>query len=269
MTGPARRHVTLVLHADGALASRSWRLPVWLLRLMGFSAVVLLGLVVLGVATYLPVAVEAARVPGLVREVDRLEAENRRIAELVAALDSAERRYERIRAMLGADLVPDPVSVGSTLPVAPPVSARIIGEARGYESGASVPSHWPLDEAGYVTRGQAEAGGAGNTGGEAHPGLDIAIPIGRPVRAAGGGTVLEAGEQAEYGTYVLVQHPEGYQTLYGHLSRLTVRPGRPVEAGDVLGLSGNTGRSSAPHLHFEVRRSGVAIDPRTILKEQS
>ncbi len=269
MTGTARRHVTLVLHADGALASRTWRLPLWLLRVLGFGVVVILGLMVLGMATYLPVAVEAARVPGLVREVDRLETENRRIGELVAALDSAERRYERIRAMLGADLVPDPVSVGSTLPVAPPVSARIIGVRKGYESGASVPSHWPLDEAGYVTRGQAEAGGTGNTGGEAHPGLDIAIPVGRPVRASGGGTVLEAGEQAEYGTYVLLQHPEGYQTLYGHLSRLTVRPGKPVEAGDVLGLSGNTGRSSAPHLHFEVRQSGVPVDPRTILKEQS
>lgn len=269
MTGTVRRYVTLVLHADGALASRRWRAPVWLLRALGFVAVILLGVVALGMATYLPVAVEAARVPGLVREVDRLETENRRIAELVAALDSAERRYERIRAMLGADLVPDPVSVSSTLPIAPPVVAAIPGVSKGFESGASIPSHWPLDEAGYVTRGQAEAGGAGNPGGEAHPGLDIAIPVGRPVRSAGGGTVLEAGEQAEYGTYVLVQHPGDYQTLYGHLSRLTVRPGKPVEAGDVLGLSGNTGRSSAPHLHFEVRRSGLPIDPRTILKEQS
>jgi len=269
MTGAARRHVTVVVHADGALASRTWRIPRWLLRGLGFTLVVTLGLIALGAITYLPVAVEAARVPGLVREVDRLEAENRRIAELVAALDSAERRYERIRAMLGADLVPDPVSVGSTLPIAPPVSARVIGQSKGYEAGPSLPSHWPLDEAGYVTRGQAEAGGAGNSGGEAHPGLDIAIPVGRPVRASGGGAVLEAGEQPEYGTYVLIQHPDGYQTLYGHLSRLTVRAGTPVEAGDVLGLSGNTGRSSAPHLHFEVRRAGLPIDPRRILKEQS
>lgn len=269
MTGGARRHVTLMVHADGALASRTWRVPVWLLRTLGFLLAVALGLGGLALATYLPVAVEAARVPGLVREVDRLESENRRIAELVAALDSAERRYERIRSMLGADLVPDPVSIGSTLPIAPPVVARIAGQIKGYESGPSAPRHWPLDETGYVTRGQADAGGTSNTGGEPHPGLDIAIPVGRPVRAAGGGTVLEAGDQPEYGTYVLVQHPDGYQSLYGHLSRLTVKAGRPVEAGDVLGLSGNTGRSSAPHLHFEVRRAGLPIDPRKILKEQS
>lgn len=265
MTG-ARRHVTLVVHADGAVASRSWRLPLWLLRALGFALAIAAALLALSLATYLPIAAAAARVPGLVREVDRLEAENRRIADLVAALDSAERRYDRIRAMLGADLIPDPVTLNSTLPVAPPVTARIAGEVKGYEDGPSLPRHWPLDEPGYVTRGQ-QAGGPGNTGGEVHPGLDIAIPIGRPVRAAGGGTVLEAGDQPEYGTYVLVQHPDGYQTLYGHLSRLTVRAGKPVEAGDVLGLSGNTGRSSAPHLHFEVRRAGTSIDPRTILKE--
>jgi murein DD-endopeptidase MepM/ murein hydrolase activator NlpD len=268
MTGAARRYLTLMVHADGALASRTWRIPLGLLRLAGFLLAIALGLLVLSLATYLPIAAEAARVPGLVREVERLETENSRIAELVAALDSAERRYDRIRAMLGADLVPDPVSLASTLPVAPAVTARVIGQSKNYESGPSLPSHWPLDEAGYVTRGQAGPGGGGNSGSEAHPGLDIAISIGSAVRASGGGTVLEAGEQAEYGTYVLLQHPEGYQTLYGHLSRLTVRPGEPVEAGDVLGLSGNTGRSSAPHLHFEVRHDGLPIDPRTVLKEQ-
>lgn len=257
-----------MVHADGALASRTWRIPQWLLRASGFVLVITVGLLALSLATYLPIAAEAARVPGLVREVERLETENRRIGELVAALDSAERRYDRIREMLGADLVPDPVSLASTLPVAPPVTARVLGQSRGYEQGPSLPSHWPLDEAGYVTRGQAGPAGAGNSGGEAHPGLDIAIPIGSPVRASGGGTVLEAGEQPEYGTYVLLQHPDGYQTLYGHLSRLTVKVGEPVEGGDVLGLSGNTGRSSAPHLHFEVRREGLPVDPRTILKEQ-
>jgi murein DD-endopeptidase MepM/ murein hydrolase activator NlpD len=269
MNQTATRHVTIVVHTDGALASRSIRVPIWLLRAGLIAAMGGVFLVLLGAATYLPVASEAARVPGLLREVDRLEVENSRIVELVAALDSAERRYDRIRAMLGADVVPDPVSIGSMLPVAPAIRAVAGQSPMVLENGPSAPSHWPLDEAGYVTRGQAAPGAAGKTGGEAHPGLDIAIPIGSPVRAAGGGTVLEAGTEAEYGIYVLVQHPEGLQSLYGHLSRLTVRAGLPVEAGDVLGLSGNSGRSSAPHLHFEVRREGRPIDPRSILKEQS
>lgn len=267
--GSGRRHVTVVVHTDGALTSRSLRLPAWMFR-AGLGLLVALGLVLLlAVATYAPIVSAAARVPGLVREVDRLEQENTRIIELVAALDSAERRYERIRGMLGADIVPDPVSLGSTLPVAPPIHALAGPQPVPLEDGPSAPAHWPLDEAGYVTRGQAASGGSGNTGGEAHPGLDIAIPIGSPVRAAGGGTVLEAGTDPEYGTYVLVQHPGALQSMYGHLSRLTVRPGTPVNAGDVLGLSGNTGRSSAPHLHFEIRREGRPVNPRDILKEQS
>jgi murein DD-endopeptidase MepM/ murein hydrolase activator NlpD len=264
-----RRYVTVVVHTDGALKSQTFRLPAWLLR-AGLIAAAAIGiLLLLGLATYLPVASQAARVPGLVREVDRLEQENSRIVELVAALDSAERRYERIRGMLGADIVPDPLTIGSILPVAPPIRARTGQPTLPLEDVPSPPPHWPLDEAGYVTRGQAASGGGGNTQGEGHPGLDIAIPIGSPVRASGGGTVLEAGTHAEYGNYVLVQHPETYQSLYGHLSRLTVRPGTPVKAGDVLGLSGNSGRSSAPHLHFEIRRSGRPVDPREILKEQS
>lgn len=266
---PGRRYVTLVVHTDGALATRSLRLPLWLLRAGLIGAAALGVLLVLALITYLPIASAAARVPGLVRQVEQLEQENSKIVQLVAALDSAERRYERIRGMLGADIVPDPVSLGSTLPVAPAIRAVAGPPAPALENGPSLPTHWPLDEAGYVTRGQAAAGAPGNTGSEAHPGLDIAVAIGTLVRASGGGTVLEAGSDQEYGTYVLIQHPDQVQSMYGHLSRLTVRPGTPVNAGDVIGLSGNSGRSSAPHLHFELRRDGRPVNPRDILKEQS
>jgi murein DD-endopeptidase MepM/ murein hydrolase activator NlpD len=266
MSGPGR-YVTIVIHEDGALASRSYRLPRWLLRTAAGVGLGLGGILSLGLALYLPIVAQAARVPGLVREVDRLGAENRKIADLVAALDSAERRYDRIRAMLGADVIPDPVRLASTLPVAPVVRARLAGAASPYETGFSMPTHWPLDEPGYVTRGQAGIDGSGNTGGEAHPGVDVAVPIGSPVRASGGGTVLQAGEDPEYGLFVLLEHPDSFQTKYGHLSRVAVSPGQVVAAGQVIGLSGSTGRSSAPHLHFEIRREGTPIDPRTMLKE--
>jgi murein DD-endopeptidase MepM/ murein hydrolase activator NlpD len=264
-----RPHVTIVVHTDGALASRTLHIPRWAYRAAVAGSIGLGVLILLGLALYLPITATAARVPGLVREVDRLETENQKIGELVAALDSAERRYDRIRAMLGADIVPDPVQLASTLPVAPPVRARMIGAGPKLEAGPSRPSHWPLDDPGYVTRGQASAGPAGNNGQETHPGIDIAVPIGSPVRASGGGMVLQTGEETEYGVFVLLQHPGGYQTMYGHLSRVTVATGQAVEAGQVLGLSGNSGRSSAPHLHFEIRLDGQPIDPRTLVKEQS
>lgn len=262
-----RRHITIVVHQDGTPVSRTWRLSLWTIRVVFVLAAVTAALLLLGLALYLPIATQAARVPGLVRERDRLQVESRRINELVAALDSAERRYDRIRDMLGADVVVDPMRRTASLPISPAITARVAGSANRYESGGSIPSHWPLDDAGFVTRGQAGGGPAEERGGDVHPGIDIALPIGTAVRASGGGTVLEAGEQAEYGRYVLVEHPDGYQTVYGHLSRIAVAPGVVVGAGQVVGLTGNTGNSSAPHLHFEIRQHGSSIDPRTLLKE--
>ena len=264
---PSRRNVTIVIQSDGELASRTLRLPRWLARTAVAGAGLLVLALALALITYLPVLAAAARVPGLEREVERLGRENAKVGDLVAALDSAERRYDRIRELLGADVVPDPVRFASQQLVAPPVRARAPGVPPQYEAGATAPSHWPLEDAGYVTRGQAGTGSGGDTREESHPGLDIAVPIGSPVRASGGGTVLQAGEDPEYGRFVLVEHPAGYQTLYGHLSRITVAAQQVVPAGEVVGLTGNTGRSSGPHLHFEVRLDGQPIDPRTIIKE--
>jgi len=258
-----RRSVTVSVYEDGALTSRTLRLPVWLLRAALIVAVVLAVLAVLGVAFYGPIAREASLVPGLERDLERLRADNSRVRELAAALDSVEANYAQLRRMVGADIVPDPVVLGARLLVAPPIRVLPSSARLRYETGPSVPRHWPLEERGFVTRGQV----SDTAKDEAHPGLDVAVPVGALIRAAGGGTVLEAGTDAEYGRFVLVQHPNGYRTMYGHLSRLTVGVGGRVRAGEVLGRSGNTGRSSAPHLHFEVRHNGVSVDPLTLIRE--
>ena len=93
------------------------------------------------------------------------------------------------------------------------------------------------------------------------------MTVGTLVRATASGTVAESGEDPEYGTFILLQHADEYQSMYGHLSRSLVAPGQRVVAGEVIGLSGNTGNSSAPHLHFEVRRRGTVIDPLTLVRE--
>jgi murein DD-endopeptidase MepM/ murein hydrolase activator NlpD len=126
-----------------------------------------------------------------------------------------------------------------------------------------VPQQWPLDETGYVTRGQVKAGGRD----EAHPGIDIAVSVGSLVRASGGAVVRQSGEDPEYGLFVLLEHMDGYQTMYGHLSRILVAADDSVARGQVIGLSGNTGRSTAPHLHFEIRQRGLSLDPQTLVKE--
>ncbi|HUL70561.1 MAG TPA: M23 family metallopeptidase [Gemmatimonadales bacterium] len=255
--------VTILIHRDGAIDSKSIRIPLWGFRMVVAFAVLLGAGLILTLAFYGPIVRTASRVPGLQREISTLQAENAKIREFIAALDTAESRYAQVRRMMGADIVPDPLSHASLLQVAPAIRARAPGTGPRFEAGPSVPGHWPLDDPGYVTRGQIGTG----TRDEAHPGIDIAVPMGSLVRAAGGGSVLQTGVDPEYGSFVLLQHPQGFQTMYGHLSRIAVTAHSSVAAGEVIGLSGNSGRSSAPHLHFEIRRDGHSLDPLTMVKE--
>ncbi len=271
------RGVTIVVHADGDLNTRQYRLPLWAFTAGKWTALVLGLMVVLFFAFAGPITRAAGRVPGLDREVARLREENSRVQQLAAALNRAEQNYQQLRAMLG---VKAPVTRGGggaggggggtptphnaeDLMRANDVAARAPGAPSRYETGPSAPSHWPLDVQGFVTRGQVRPGDPA----ESHPGIDIAVPIGTPVRAAGGGAVAASGTDPDYGLYVLLRHPDGYETMYGHASRLLVREGDAVQAGQVIALTGSSGRSTAPHLHFEIRREGRSLDPRTLVRE--
>jgi hypothetical protein len=101
-------------------------------------------------------------------------------------------------------------------------------------------------------------------GREDHTGIDIGMSIGTGVDSAALGVVTAIGNDggSHYGKWVEVSHGNGFTSKYGHLSRIWYNPGRVLNAGDELGLSGNTGRTTGPHLHFEIRRNGVPINPR-------
>ncbi len=98
-----------------------------------------------------------------------------------------------------------------------------------------------------------------------HDGLDIAAPEGTPIQAAQGGTVAHAGWIKGYGNAVILDHGNGTTTLYGHASELLVKAGERVERGAPIAKVGNTGHSTGPHLHFEVRQEGRTVDPRRAL----
>lgn len=101
----------------------------------------------------------------------------------------------------------------------------------------------------------------GKKGKEPHDGIDLAAPAGLPVKTAAPGTVLFAGEQKGYGLIVIVEHTGGLITLYAHNRDLRVKTGQKVREGQVVATVGDSGRTSGPHLHFEVRKDGVPVDP--------
>ena len=94
-----------------------------------------------------------------------------------------------------------------------------------------------------------------------HTGMDFSAPVGTDIYATGNGKVVEATYDRGYGYHVIIDHGFGYKTLYGHMSKIQVKPGQMIKRGEVIGLVGNTGTSTAPHLHYEVIKNGNKINP--------
>ena len=105
----------------------------------------------------------------------------------------------------------------------------------------------------------------GQTGGYwssgVHTGLDFAGPVGTPILAAASGKVVSTGYEGAYGNQVIIDHGDGYQTTYNHLSGIGVSVGDKVSTGDQIGKRGSTGNSTGAHLHFEVTKDGKFVDP--------
>jgi murein DD-endopeptidase MepM/ murein hydrolase activator NlpD len=200
-------------------------------------------------------ALEAGRVGELEVAVDSLVAESDRVDALARELTVLEAQYESVRSLFGTDTT----QAASDLWL-PPSGAGRPRQGSNAGTGGSEPTSWPLTERGFVTQGLLE-GGEGD-----HPGIDIAVPTDSYIRAAGSGRVLEAGEDSVYGQYILLDHGNGYETRYGHASMLLVAEGATVRRNEVIGLTGSTGQSTAPHLHFEVVRNGTAIDPLSMVE---
>ncbi len=124
---------------------------------------------------------------------------------------------------------------------------------------SSLPKAWPA--LGYISSWYGGRPDPFSGGREFHTGIDISAPTGTRVSSTGDGIVLFAGVQSGYGYTVIVSHGYGIATRYAHLSAMMVRVGQPVKMGDTIGLVGNTGRSTGPHLHYEVIVDGRPVNP--------
>jgi murein DD-endopeptidase MepM/ murein hydrolase activator NlpD len=149
----------------------------------------------------------------------------------------------------GGPATPTPVST----PVAPTM-------------GVSIPSRAPLaastTTSSYGMREHPVLGGM-----KAHKGIDLAAPVGTPVYATADGTVERADWFSSYGLYVAIEHGSDLETRYAHMSRLAVAAGEHVHKGEIIGYVGTTGRSTGPHLHYEVRVGGEAVNPIPYMAE--
>ncbi len=158
--------------------------------------------------------------------------------------------------LLDLNRIDDPTAIPSGSPIFIPGAERLLP----YPAPARARLTWPLN--GPVTSRFGVSRGRRSH----HAGLDIDGEKGDPIHAAAGGRVLEAGRGGRYGSYILIDHGDGLETLYAHASRLLVKRGQRVAAGDAVALVGQSGNARGTHLHFEVRRDGRSIDPLPFLR---
>jgi len=256
---------TLLLLRDGDPEGRRWR-P----GRMAWLAVAGLGLLLVvvggGLGAWWARADADEEVRRLRERVAALQSERDRLVRVSSRLETVERSYERLRRAMAP---PPPEESGGEANRGVLLPALDSAAGPGADRAGTGPPpaqrddlyHWPLAREGFVTR-RHRTGPAGEPG---HPGIDIAVPTGSYVRAVRAGVVLEAQEDPVYGRYVRILHADGVRSLYGHNSWLFVSPGDSVEAREVIALTGNTGQSTAPHLHFEAERAGRPMDPAELV----
>ena len=192
--------------------------------------------------------------------VDAVEDTSRKLAEI-----SGVEKDQPVRGQGGPAR---PVDSAAALAALVAKTERLEREMRDYEDllrrRGMTPSIWPVS-------GKLESGMGGRRnpfggrGFEYHEGQDIDASYGTPVMVAASGTVTIAGRERGYGNVIYVDHGAGLSTRYGHLSQIDVKIGQSVTRGQTIGLVGSTGRSTGPHLHYEVRINNQPVDPRQYL----
>jgi murein DD-endopeptidase MepM/ murein hydrolase activator NlpD len=234
------------------------------------ALVILLIVFIAGIAfvgvTYTKIAFLALETSKLKAENDALREENQKITELEQEIVRIDGIRRQIEAWAGI------------IPARPPASGAVSAHAL-------VPNSWPrcytyaimrpfyTDRPPYPSGMMAPASGwvsrrfiGDGAGTPQHPGVDIAASVGTPVRCALDGTVKSACWDDIYGNLIVVEHSESLSTVYGHNDKILVKEGDDVTKGQVIATIGNTGRSTAPHLHFEVLKNGGPIDPELYVR---
>lgn len=223
-------------------------------------------IIIYSVFNYSNLLLKARRVDALKRRNEKLEEEHRKILELEERLAFLQKEDDKIRAMLGIDKnlsKYDPSKVNDYYKVSTVLTEDTSGKtklekerspemaalfAKKEESMRYIPYALPLS--GWVSRGFSKE----------HSGIDIVAPIGTPITSTANGVVTFSGWDDKYGNLAVISHGD-VETFYGHNYRNIVKEGDSVERGDIIAFLGSTGKSTGPHLHYEIRVKGTKVDP--------
>lgn len=207
-------------------------------------------LIILGIVKYSAISYRIIELEVLKRRNAEMEKEFSKLETIKKTLEIAQVENQKIKTMLGIDKSPSEVT-----PSIEKTENKYDNRLNDSKRDENLPHLLPV------------IGQISQKFNETHKGIDIAAPMYSPIIAAAGGKVISVGWDSLYGNYVVIEHSINYKTFYGHLNSIFVKYGDMVSAGKIIGTLGSTGKSTSPHLHYEVIFQGQPVDPMVYLPE--
>jgi murein DD-endopeptidase MepM/ murein hydrolase activator NlpD len=252
------KYYNLMIIPEGAENPFGIKMRAWLFKtLVAFCVLFLVGLI-LFFALYGKIVARAAMAGRLERENEELRRYQYKVSLLEEKMRQTREVVGRISQLAGIDIVlpelpPDSVIFAELEKAGSAVMARPAGVSDDRPAG--------LPLRGFMTRGFSDDSA------DYHPGIDIAAAIGTPVLATASGRVVFAGYDSTYGLTIIIEHAGAISTVYGHNSKLLAGEEKEISVGSRIALSGNTGKSTAPHLHYEIREENMPVNPIKYLSD--
>ena len=248
--------VSIIIVPHDMKKTRTFRIPYALFyTIVGLIAAGLVIMLVF-VATYGSLLIKSRESVMYKNQVKELAKRTEEMGELRRNLAQLRAMNLQVRKMLGLVVTPqDSLAMLQARVEEPGIAQELQSEQASMLR--AIPTFWPVR--GFITKKFSAAGN--EKASLFHAGIDIAVDRGTPVRAAAAGDVIEAGWNDAYGYYAQIDHGYGIKTLYAHADLLVIMKGERVAQGQTIAYSGNTGKSSAPHLHFQVTQNNIPVDP--------
>jgi len=254
---------TVILLSSRGGQIREIKFPLDKIILFTMIVIVFIILLISGIVSYGKVYVTALKVKVVEKQNREYSEENRKIREAYSSIRYILKQDEKLKTLLGQNLMKDnktQSNYDSLIMLYPNLKDSLKFEIQSQkllditrEMTGYIPNIIPVP--GPISQGFSSH----------HPGIDIAASEGSPIIATADGKVIFAGQDLYYGNLIKIDHNNNYMTVYGHNKENIVNNGDIIKRGQIIGYVGNTGRSTAPHLHYEVRQKGIPIDPRSLI----